>query len=463
MEGTWAQWMANPVLRALLVVLFLAGVATILGLMAFWPDGSGRAAIEEESAALGLRSLRYEATVDSVADGECDFSTEGNEWECRLVVVVPADGPDAGTLLALPELVKGGGPPVPEVEPGDRIIIDYEPATQFYSYADQDRRSSLLILAVLFAVVVVLLGRMRGVLALTSMAVTVVILVGFVAPSVLDGNDPVAVSVVAASIIAFCSLYLTHGVTPTTTVALIGTLLALLLVLVLSSLFFDLARFTGLATEEGLLVPIVAENINMASLLLGGAMIGALGALDDVTVTQVATVAELRAQSPEMSRGQLYSSGVRVGREHIAATVNTLLLAYAGVSMPLLLLFVISNQSLGMIANSEIVAVEIVRTLCGSMGLIAAVPITTWLTAALVAAGAPSDADQPVEESGEVDRPVESKAYSAQADDDPDGRAAESASSDVGDAEAPPSPWTRNVHARWEDFAPDESDETEQL
>ena len=130
----------------------------------------------------------------------------------------------------------------------------------------------------------------------------------------------------------------------------------------------------------------------MASLLLGGAMIGALGALDDVTVTQVATVAELRAQNPNLNRAQLFTSGIRVGREHIAATVNTLLLAYAGVSMPLLLLFVISNQSLAMIANSELVAVEIVRTLCGSIGLIAAVPITTWLTAALVAAGAPSDA-----------------------------------------------------------------------
>ncbi len=391
MEGTWQQWMVNPILRALLVVLFLAAISTVVGLIVVWPDGSGRTAIDEDAAALGLRSERYEATVDSVFEDKCGFSSEGNEWDCRSIIAVPAEGPDTGALIGLSDFVIGAGLPAPDVEPGDQIIIDYEPTTQFYSYADHDRRWPLLLLTALFIAVVVLLGRLRGVLALASMVITVIVLVAFVAPSVLDGNDPVVVSVLAASVIAFCSLYLTHGVTPTTTVALIGTLLALLLTLALSALFFALTKFTGLATEEGLVVPIVADNINMASLLLGGAMIGALGALDDVTVTQVATVAELRAQNPELGRNQLFSSGIRVGREHIAATVNTLLLAYAGVSMPLLLLFVISDQSLAMIANSELVAVEIVRTLCGSMGLIAAVPITTWLTAMLVAAGAPSD------------------------------------------------------------------------
>ncbi len=443
MEGTWEQWMRNPVLRGLLAVLCLAGVVTLLGLATLWPDGSGREAIDEEATIVGLQSERFEATVDEVIDAECEFSSEGNVWECRTIVVIPAEGPDANTLLALPEFVKGSGPPLPEVAPGDQIIIDYVPETNFYSYADHDRRSTLVILVVVFAAVVILLGRVRGVRALLSMAITVFVLVGFVAPSVLDGHDPIVVSVVAASIIAFSSLYLTHGVTPTTTVALIGTLAALLLTLVLSALFFDLAQFTGLATEEGLLVPIVAENINMASLLLGGAMIGALGALDDVTVTQVATVAELRAQNPKLNRAQLFTSGIRVGREHIAATVNTLLLAYAGVSMPLLLLFVISNQSLAMIANSELVAVEIVRTLCGSMGLIAAVPITTWLTAALVAAGAPSD-----ERHDEHDAPQED------GDPGPEKDPAPNSPSDFPSRNPAAAP-----SARWEDFAPDEIDE----
>ncbi|MDH3302290.1 MAG: YibE/F family protein [Acidimicrobiia bacterium] len=422
MEGGWDEWMDNPVLRALLALLLVAALVTLVALAALWPDGSGRAAVQAEAATIGLAAERLEATVAEVIDGECAFSSEGNVWDCRTVVVTPSTGPDAGALLALPEFVEGSGVPVPEVSVGDAVVIDYEPTTGFYSYGDQDRRSALVWLFAVFAVVVIALGRLRGLLALIAMATTVAILVGFVAPSVLDGNDPVAVSVVAASVIAFVSLYLTHGFNPTTTIALIGTLLALLLTLVLSSVFFDLARFTGLATEEGVLLPVLAQDINMASLLLGGAIIGALGALDDVTVTQVATVAELKAQNPGLSRRRLISSGIRVGREHIAATVNTLLLAYAGVSMPLLLLFVVSDLSLAMIANSEIVAVEIVRTLCGSLGLIAAVPITTWLTAVLVSAGAPA-------EHGHDD--------------------------DLGPAEEPaPAPEPERIQVSWDDFAP---------
>ena len=282
---------------------------------------------------------------------------------------------------------------MPDFSVGDAIVLGYEDSTDYYFYADRDRRPVLLWLAGLFAVVVVAFGRIRGVLALTAMAATLVILVGFVAPSVLDGNDPLLVSVVAASAIAFISLYLTHGFSPTTTVALAGTLAALVLTLGLSWVFFELARFTGLATEEALLLPVIAADLDVSGLLLGGAIIGALGALDDVTVTQVATVAELRRRSPHLASTELVGSGIRVGRDHIASTVNTLLLAYVGASMPLLLLFAVSDQSLVMVANSELIAVEIVRTLCGSMGLVAAVPLTTLLAAAVLR---PSTAEQPV-------------------------------------------------------------------
>ena len=160
--------------------------------------------------------------------------------------------------------------------------------------------------------------------------------------------------------------------------------MALGLTLFLSWAFFEFAAFTGLATEEALILPLLAENLDVRALLLGGAIIGALGALDDVTVTQVATVAELRHRSPELSSAELVASGIRVGRDHIASTVNTLLLAYAGASMPLILLFAASNQSLDIVANSELIALEIVRTLCGSIGLVAAVPITTALAAAVL-------------------------------------------------------------------------------
>lgn len=367
--------------------LAVAAVATIGGLAWLWPDGSGRSAAIEQAEQIGLATERFEAVVESVTDERCSYSTPGNEQNCRTIVVIPIEGPDDGALVALSEFNIAIPGSAPDVSVGDRIILGYEEATSYYFYADLDRRGSLLVLAAAFAVVVIALGGFRGGLALVSMALTLVVLVGFVAPSVLDGHHPVAVAVVAASLIAFISLYLTHGFNPTTTVALTGTLIALLLTLGLSAGFFAAARFTGLATEEGLILPIIAGDLDMAGLLLGGAIIGALGALDDVTVTQAATVAELHHRNPALSFRDLFASGIRVGREHIASTVNTLLLAYAGAAMPLLLLFAVSNQSLGMVANSELLAVEIVRTLCGSIGLVAAVPITTALAASLISGG----------------------------------------------------------------------------
>lgn len=145
-----------------------------------------------------------------------------------------------------------------------------------------------------------------------------------------------------------------------------------------------LATLTGLASEEALVLSAVGSDVDLRGLILGGMLIGALGAIDDVTVTQTAAVSELRAADPQILRPRLFRSGMRIGRDHVASTVNTLALAYVGASMPLLILFVLSDQSAGSIANGEIVATEIVRTLVGSIGLVAAVPITTWLAAAVM-------------------------------------------------------------------------------
>jgi uncharacterized membrane protein len=384
-EGGWAVWIHHSALRVVLAAVVVAALATLVGLAALWPSGSGAEAAAERSAELGIASDRISATVDESSQAECSYSTPERVQRCMVLVLTIHEGPDAGAVIALPEINRTLQPSVPLLEPGDDVVLSYAPSTNSYAYADRERGNVLLWLALAFVVVVVLLGRIKGVFALLAMAVTVVVLVGFVAPSVLDGNDPILVAVVAASAIAFFSLYLTHGFSPTTTVALAGTLGALTLTLVLSALFFNLARFTGLASSESLILPFLAADLDVRGLLLGGAVIGSLGALDDVTVTQVATVSELQHRSPHLSKAELITSGIRVGREHIASTVNTLLLAYAGASMPILLGFAISNQSLGEVANSELVAVEIVRTLCGSIGLVAAVPITTALAAVAVA------------------------------------------------------------------------------
>jgi uncharacterized membrane protein len=354
---------------------------TVAGVAALWPGSGGQQDAIDNAESLGLGSQRLEGEVVGIVDARCSYSTSQNQQDCRTVTMLLTDGPNAGDQVDLPEINLTFDVGAPDLSLGDQVILGYEEATDFYFYADRDRRLSLTVLVALFAIVVVALGRFRGVLALLAMTLTVVVLVGFVAPSVLDGNDPLLVAVVASAAIAFISLYLTHGFSPTTTVALAGTLGALGLTLGLSWLFFQIMNFTGLATEEALILPFLSEELNVSSLLLGGAVIGALGALDDVTVTQVATVAELRFRSPNLPTSELVTSGIRVGREHIASTVNTLLLAYAGASLPLLLLFAASDQSLDIVANSELIAVEVVRTLCGSIGLVAAVPITTVLAA----------------------------------------------------------------------------------
>ena len=381
--GSRAGWRGHRRLLPILVLLGAALVATVVGVISLWPDGTGRTAVAEGAGQVGLASERFSAEVQAVREGPCSYSTAESPQNCRTVVFVPSSGPDAGTPVPLPEFNLDQTGYVPDPAPSDRIVVGYEASTGFYFYADVDRRATLWVLAGVFAVFVLVLGRLRGLRSLISMVLTGLVLVGFVAPSILDGHQPLLVAVVAASVIAFVGFYLTHGPAPETTIALAGTLGSLGLTLGISALFFGAARFTGVATEEGAILSFVSGGIDLSSLLLAGAMIGTLGALDDMTITQAATVAELRRADPTMRAPKLIAAGLRVGRAHVASTINTLLLAYVGAAMPLLLLFAVSDQSWGMVANSELIAVEIARTLCGSIGLVAAVPLTTALAAAL--------------------------------------------------------------------------------
>lgn len=437
----WHSWRSDRALLAVLVFVGAAAVVAVVGLVLLWPTGEGRDAARERADEIGLAYERLTATVVEVSDGVCSYSAPEDPQYCRSITVRVTEGPDDGAQVALPEFNLTYDRAAIRIAPTDKVVLGYEASNDYYFFVDRDRRAPLVWLAVLFAVVVVALGRWRGGLALAGMAATLVVLIAFAAPSVLDGNDPVLVAVVAATVIAFASLYLTHGLNLHTTVALAGTIASLGLTLGLSWIFFGLADFTGVATEEGLTLPLIAGDIDLASLLLGGAIIGALGALDDVTVTQVATVAELRYRSGGLSVRQLIASGIRVGREHIAATVNTLLLAYVGAGLPLLLLFAASDQSLAMAANSELIAVEIVRTLCGSMGLVAAVPATTVLAAVVIAGAGPIPTPGETAESpGDAGAPPPGE---GSPEDRPGG------SPESGPAEPEPAP-------RWEDFAPEE-------
>ncbi len=372
------------VFRFIATTLVMAAVATLIGIFALWPNNERSEEIQRNAEDIALTSDLLKATVHEASESICGYSISSEVEICRNVTVVVREGPESGSLVVLPEVNTSFDPTFPQLAAGDNVILGFDPVTNSYYYQDRDRMTSLWWLILLFAVTVICLARVRGLLALFAMGGTVLMLIKFIAPSVLDGNDPVLVCVVAAAAIAYFSLYFTHGFSLMTTVALAGTLIALGLTLGISWIFFELAKFSGYSSEEAFVLPFLAENLDVRGLLLGGTIIAALGALDDVTVTQAATVLELSARNKALSTRQLMMSGLRVGREHIASTVNTLLLAYAGSSIPLLLLFAVSEQSLGDVANSELIAIEVVRTLCGSIGLVAALPITTYLAALLM-------------------------------------------------------------------------------
>lgn len=363
----------------LTVAVVLLGILTVVGLVVLWPRGELRADIS--GLGIGLTADSYEARVSDVREVPCEGTAPEENILCLRVTFTLLEGPDQGQE-ATQEFA--AGPSAPALAQGEAVVVAHDPqaAPGFeYRFADRERKGTLVWLAIGFAAAVVALGRLRGLAALVGLAASFGVLLQFVLPAVLDGKSPLLVAVVGSAAIAFLALYLAHGVTPMTSVALVGTLASLVLTAVLASAFVEAARITGLATEEALIVRIGAAQIDLAGLVLGGVVIGALGAIDDMTVTQASAVWELRAANPTMPRRDLLRSGFRIGRDHVASTVNTLVLAYAGASMPLFILFVLSQQALTTVANTEVVATEIVRTLVGSIGLVASVPLTTWLAA----------------------------------------------------------------------------------
>ncbi len=351
------------------------GIVMVVALFITWP----RDPVLPDTSGLGLANEQHRAVVTRVIEGPCSYNAQD---ECRTVVFNLSEGPREGTDF-VQEFSRS--PSTPELAEGHAVVLTYLPGAGSafeYQYADQDRRAVLIAVLVVFALAVAALGRLRGLAALAGLVLSVVVVVGYIVPAIAAGSGAVLISIIGSFTVALLALYLAHGFRHLTHVAFISTGLALLVTFGLASLVLELAKFSGFASEESLYLAI-AGNIDIRGLLLAGVVLGALGALDDVTVTQASAVWELRKAQPHMGVQELTQAGLRIGRDHIASTVNTLLLAYAGAAMPLLLLFSLSGLRLGDVANSEVVAVEIVRTLVGSIGLVLSVPLTTYLAAVI--------------------------------------------------------------------------------
>ena len=270
---------------------------------------------------------------------------------------------------------------------GDRVVVERTrtlAGKDRFLIADYVRTGPLLWLTALFVGATVLLSGWQGVRSLIGMGISLVIIIGFIVPQILAGRNPTAVAILGSMVIMGLGLYIVYGWNRKTHVAVAGLFLSLILTGVLAIWFVDWMRLSGYGAEEVGFLQVTGVQLDLQGLLLAGIIIGSLGALDDIAVGQSSAIFELSKANPLLRWQALFKRGMNIGRDHIAAMVNTLLLAYVGAALPLLLLFSVYAEPLGTTLNREIIAEEIVRTLVGSLGLLAGMPLTS-LIAALVA------------------------------------------------------------------------------
>lgn len=271
---------------------------------------------------------------------------------------------------------------------GDQVIISkiISDGRAEYFISDAYRNSALAWLGVMYALAIIVLGQWKGIKSLLGLGVSFLVLTKGMIPFILQGYNPIMITVMGSIIIMTVSLYFTHGITRKTTVSLMGTLGSLVITSILAHIMINAAKLSGLGTEEAMFLMVgETSKLNLQGLLLSGIIISALGVIDDITVTQTAIVYELKKTKPSLKVGELYRKGLSIGKEHIASVTNTLILAYAGASLPLFLLFYQNTSVPFWVAmNSQLIAEEIVSTLVGSMGLVLCVPITTYLAALAV-------------------------------------------------------------------------------
>jgi uncharacterized membrane protein len=374
-------------LFAALAVLLALGA--VVGMALLWPDGSRNEGPDPRGDAPAVQR----AKVHRVEDLPC---TTPQATDCRRITARLLDGPNKNQDAVLEF---GNAGPAPRVDVGDtiRVVRNEVPegvpagSAPPYSFQDFERRAPMLWLALAFAALVVVFGRIRGLLSLIGLGISLAVVVVFVLPAILDGRDPVPVAVAGALAIMVATIALAHGVGPKSIAAILGTAASLALTLGLAEAFTNLAHLTGLSSDESALLIVGRTDLDLRGLVLAGMVIGALGVLDDVTVSQASTVMALRRANPLQRAGELYRGALSVGRDHVAATVNTLVLAYVGASLPVLLVFTVGHTPFADAINVEAVATQVVATLVGSIGLIAAVPITTGLAALLASRLAPDE------------------------------------------------------------------------
>jgi uncharacterized membrane protein len=369
------------VVNLLVAAALLLVVATIVGIVSYWPRER-----KLPSPPGSVRPRTESAHITAVRSSPCRAPGASG---CVRATIHLDSGPDRGQNAGI---TVGDGGRV-RVAVGDRIRVyrNVLPegaqlggvAVDRYVLSDFQRDRPLLYLVVIFCALVVGFGRLRGARALLGLVASLAVVLWFVVPAILDGRDPVSVALYGSLAVMLVTLPLAHGLGAKTIAASLGTALALFLTLALAKVFTDMAHLTGLSSDEAIYLQATNRTLSLQGLLLAGMVIGALGVLDDLTVSQASTVLALRRANASFGSRELFREALHVGHDHIAATVNTLVLAYVGASLPVLLIFSVGGTPFLDAVNGESVAEQLVAMLVGSIGLIAAVPITTALAALL--------------------------------------------------------------------------------
>ncbi|MGI9016760.1 MAG: YibE/F family protein [Euzebya sp.] len=369
--------------QALTAFVLGLAVLTVIGLAVLYPYGGPPEADQQGFAQQG------EAPIDAeiLAVRELGPADDGFSLPGAIAVSVDVRTDDGRRLTIETVDETGGYAPGKAVRIAQINAVDLE---EQYAIVDFQRGLPLALLAVAFGLAVIMLGRWQGVRALIGLVASALLIVGFAIPALLAGRDPTLVAIVVAMAVMLVTLPLSHGWSLTTKAAVAGTAVALLSTVGLALLSVEATNLTGLSSEDVQFLRFATgQAVDVRGLLLAGIIVGTLGVLDDVTVSQVSTVAALRRADPSASDRRIFSEALRVGRDHIAATVNTLFLAYAGATLPLLILFTVGGGPIAETLTSELVAQEIVRTMVGSIGLVLAVPFTTAVAAATMDPRAP--------------------------------------------------------------------------
>jgi uncharacterized membrane protein len=377
----------TTLLILILAPLFFACLVALIGL---WPTGPALQAPGTTQAYAGVSFA--DGTVTQVQDKTCpgDASNRLPDGSIPAVVDCPSvatkltSGPDRGKTvnLGIPiEVFRSG------IRAGAHLQVARYPAQSdtapVYAWYDFARALPLTVLAVVFALLVVLVARLRGLLALAGLGLAYATIAFFVLPALRHGENATLVAAVGASAIMIVIVYLAHGVSTKSSTALIGTLIGIWLVAGLGLWAASAAHLNGLDSEDNLTISRLTDGKDLSGIVLCGIILAGLGVLNDVTITQASAVWELHEHAPHLNRTQLFASGMRIGRDHLSSTIYTIAFAYAGAALPSLVLINLYGQPAQQVLTSGQVGEEIVRTLVGSIGLILAIPITTALGVAV--------------------------------------------------------------------------------